>query len=71
MAQRFAKSSSTMRFMRVIETMTPPSGAIAPPMRPVPEPRGTIGTCSRRQRRTMAATCAADSGSTTASGVPL
>ena len=44
---------------------------IAPPMRPVPEPRGTIGTCSRRQRRTMAATCAADSGSTTASGVPL
>ncbi len=36
-----------MRFMRVMDTMTPPSGAIAPPMRPVPEPRGTIGTCSR------------------------
>ena len=70
-AQRFAKSISTIRFMRVIETITPPSGAMAPPMSPVPDPRGTIGTRSRRQRRTISATCPADSGSTTASGAPL
>ncbi len=70
-AQRLAKSSSTIRFMRVIETITPPAAAIAPPISPVPEPRGTIGTCSRRHRRTTSATWAADSGSTTASGAPL
>ena len=36
--------------MRVIDTITPPCGAMAPPMRPVPEPRGTIGTRARRQQ---------------------
>ena len=57
--------------MRVMETMTPPTGAMAPPMRPVPDPRGTTGTECARQSRTTAATCSADSGSTTTSGAPL
>ncbi len=70
-AQRFGKSSSRMRFMRVMDTMTPPAGAIAPPMRPVPEPRGTTGTAALRQSRTTCATCSAELGSTTTSGVPL
>ena len=71
MAQRLGKSSSTIRVMRVVDTMTPPTGAMAPPIRPVPDPRGTIGMCSRRQRRTIAATWSADRGSATASGAPL
>ena len=51
--------------------MTPPRGAMAPPMSPVPEPRGTIGTAARRHSRTIAGTCSARAGSTTASGAPL
>ena len=70
-AQRFGRSTSRMRFIRVMETMTPPRGAMAPPMRPVPEPRGTMGMPRPRQSRTTAATCAADSGRTTTSGAPL
>ena len=70
-AHRFGRSISTIRFIRVVETITPPAGAMAPPMSPVPEPRGTTGTRSRRQSRTTAATCSEDSGSTTASGAPL
>jgi len=39
-----------------------------PPLRPVPEPRGTTGApCARAMRRT-AATCAASPGKTTAAG---
>ena len=30
--------------MRFSDTITPPCGAMAPPISPVPEPRGTIGT---------------------------
>ena len=54
-----------------MDTMTPPTGAMAPPMRPVPDPRGTTATACARQSRAMAATWAADSGSTTTSGAPL
>ena len=57
--------------MRFIATITPPAGAIAPPMRPVPDPRGTTGTFSRRHSRTIAAVCSAVSGSATTSGWPL
>ena len=57
--------------MRVSETITPPSGAVAPPMSPVPEPRGTTGTRASRQMRTTAWTSAVDVGKTTMSGMPL
>ncbi len=57
--------------MRVMDTMTPPTGAMAPPMRPVPEPRGTTATCSRRHSRTSSRTCSVVSGNTTKSGAPL
>ena len=46
-------------------------GAMAPPIRPVPEPRGTMGTRSPRQRRTIATTSAVLSGRATTSGAPL
>ena len=57
--------------MRLTLIMTPPFGAVAPPIRPVPEPRGTMGTPASRQRRTTATTSAVVRGSTTRSGVPL
>ena len=57
-----------MRFRPII---TPPFGAVAPPMRPVPEPRGTIGTPASRQRRTTLTTSAVERGRTTRSGMPL
>ena len=57
--------------MRFTPTMTPPREAIAPPMSPVPEPRGTMGTPASRHARTTASTCSALDGSTTTSGVPL
>ena len=57
--------------MRLTPIITPPLGAIAPPMSPVPEPRGMIGTPRLRHRRTTPATSAADRGSTTRSGMPL
>ena len=50
--------------------MTPPCGAIAPPMSPVPDPRGTMATRARRHTPTIACTCSVVVGSTTASGCP-
>ena len=57
--------------MRLTPIITPPFGAVAPPMSPVPEPRGMMGTPASRQRRTTASTSAVDRGSTTRSGMPL
>ena len=54
--------------MRAKDITTPPSTGIAPPERPVPAPRGTIGTPCSWQKRATAATSAVVSGSTTASG---
>ena len=47
----------------------PPSGAIAPPVCPVPAPRGTIGVSVSFATPTTATTSAVDSGTTTAAGV--
>ena len=57
--------------MRLTPIITPPAGAVAPPISPVPEPRGMMGTPASRQRRTTASTSAVDRGSTTRSGMPL
>ena len=70
-AQRFGRSTSRTAVMRVIDTITPPWAAMAPPISPVPDPRGTIGTFARRHSFTIACTCSARAGSTTASGAPL
>ncbi len=70
-AQRFGRSTSRIRFIRLSPTITPPDGAMAPPMSPVPEPRGTMGTSASRQSRTIATTSAVVDGSATASGAPL
>ncbi len=70
-AQRFGRSTSRIASIRFSPTITPPRAAMAPPMSPVPEPRGTIGTPSRRHARTSACTCAVVVGRTTASGMPL
>ena len=56
--------------MRVVTMTTPPSQGIAPPERPVPEPRAVTGSPCRRAMRTAAATSSAVSGRTTASGRP-
>ena len=47
----------------------PPSGAIAPPVCPVPAPRGTSGVSVSFATRTTATTSAVDSGTTTTLGV--
>src|SRR5262249_41085125 len=70
-AHRLGRSSSRMCVIRVIETITPPHGAVVPPMSPVPEPRGTIGTRALRQSRTIACTSSVLVGRTTASGAAL
>ena len=70
-AERFARSISRISFIRVVEIMIPPSGAVAPPMRPVPDPRGITATRSRRQSRTSSITWAVVRGRATSSGVPL
>jgi hypothetical protein len=42
-ARRFTGSTSRMRFIRAVPTMTPPCGGQRPPESPVPAPRGTTG----------------------------
>ena len=56
--------------MLVVTSITQPSMALAAPDRPLPAPRGTIGTRRRRRLRTTACTCATSEGNTTANGVP-
>ena len=48
-AVRAYGSTRTMRFSRAVEMTTPSCIGSAPPDRPVPAPRGTIGTFSSRQ----------------------
>src|SRR5258708_3571158 len=54
-AQRFGKSSSRIRFIRFIATITPPAGPLPPPLRPAPEPPGTPGPLSPPPKRPPAA----------------
>jgi hypothetical protein len=57
-----------MRFRRAVEITTPSASGWAPPERPVPAPRGTIGTFSSWQTFRMASTCSSLSGSVTIIG---
>ena len=58
--------------MRFIPTITPPFGAVAPPMSPVPEPRGTIGTAPRTaQAHDVRHLLGRLAGAPPASGMPL
>ena len=51
-ATRFSRSISTIRSIAVKAIVRPPSIPAAPPDRPVPAPRGTIGTPSSAASRT-------------------
>ena len=45
------------------------STGIAPPLKPVPDPRGTMGNCSSFARRTIFETSSGFDGRTAASGI--
>src|SRR5262249_62280338 len=53
-AHRFGRSISRRASIRFVPIMTPPAGDMAPPIRPGPGPRGTVGSQSARQRVTVA-----------------
>jgi hypothetical protein len=57
-----------IRRIRANETTMPPRAATAPPVCPVPAPRGTIGVPVSFAIRMVAATSAVVSGTTTTSG---
>ena len=54
--------------MRDSDSNTPLSNGVAPPDRPVPEPRATIGTPSRLHANSTACTSDSVRGRTTTSG---
>jgi hypothetical protein len=62
------RSTRTMRFRRAVDITTPSASGWAPPDRPVPAPRGTIGTISSRHTCRIASTCSSLSGSVTIIG---
>src|SRR5436853_2547369 len=70
-AHRLGRSISRIASILLVPIITPPTGAMAPPIRPVPEPLGTMGTRSRRQSFTISTTSSARVGRATASGAPL
>src|SRR4051812_25509094 len=57
--------------MRVMAIRTPPTAATAPPLSPVPAPRGTTGRSYLRATLTAAATSWAELGKTTTCGWPF
>ena len=57
-----------MRFIRAKDMTIPPRAGVAPPQRPVPAPRGTIGSPSSLAMRTIALTSRASFGRTAAEG---
>src|ERR1700716_3563876 len=67
-AWRFGRSISTIFRIRANDTTMPPRAATAPPVWPVPAPRGTIGVPVSAATRIAATTSAVVSGTTTTSG---
>src|SRR5262249_19118408 len=70
-AHRFGRSISSTASIRLVPSIAAATGATAPPIRAVPEPRGTIGPRSRRQRLTTLTTSSVYRGRATTSGAPL
>src|SRR5437899_6381714 len=62
---------SRTRFIRLSPMRIPPSTGRAPPESPVPAPLATKGIRSRWQTFTTPATCSAERGRTTMSGMAL
>ena len=69
-ATRFSRSISRILSIAVKAIVSPPSMPAAPPDRPVPAPRGTIGTPSSAAIRTSSTTSAVVVGKTTAPRQP-
>jgi hypothetical protein len=69
-ATRFSRSISTIASIFVNAMVRPPSMPAAPPDRPVPAPRGTIGTRHSPASLTSSTTSAVVVGSATAPGRP-
>src|SRR5947208_2991943 len=69
-AIRSSGSMAVIAFIASKETTTHPSTALAPPDRPVPAPRATIGTPCSAHHWTIFRTSAVSRGRTTAAGVP-
>ena len=70
-ASRLSSSISMMRLNRSIDSTTPPCSGTAPPVYPVPAPRGTSGTRCSLHSAAIAATSAVVAGiATTSAGRP-
>ena len=69
-ASRCTGSTDSTWFIFVRVITNAPSSGVAPPARPVPEPRATNGTPWRTAARTAACTCAVDTGKHTAPATP-
>ena len=69
-ATRFGRSISMIASMRVNAIVSAPSIPAEPPDRPVPAPRGTMGTRSSAAIRTSSWTWAVVVGRATAPGRP-
>jgi hypothetical protein len=67
----FAASISMMVAMRVNAIVSAPSMPAAPPLSPLPAPRGTTGMRNSVARRMSCETSAVVVGSATASGSPV
>ena len=63
-----ARSTSTIRLIRLSEIRIPSATGVAPPDSPEPAPRATHGTPARWQARTTACTSSVEPGSTAADG---
>ena len=67
---RLSGSMFTIRFIRDRSSMRPPFTAFAPPDRPVPAPRGTIGTRNSAHTATAARTSSVDRARSAPTWVP-
>ena len=68
MAMRSSTLMSTIFFMRSVESTRPPRTGSAPPVMPVPVPRGVTGTLCSAASRSTSSISARESHSTAASG---
>ena len=57
-----------MRSKRAVQITSAPGTGTAPPLSPVPEPRGTTGIACAAAKRSSAETSSVDCGKTIASG---